>query len=154
MTTFTELPSRSSQNVILAYDSISAALWASENLTDLLRKKHGDPAVNLSSWNFGVLSNPAWSDLATADTLNADIIVLSTTSKIMQVLPPAVEHWLGKCLSRQHNGTRLSVVAFFRCGDNLDGVDSPRLQKVKQLVQKAGGFFFAPAITEEIPCAV
>lgn len=147
-------PLRTSMNVTLAYESMSSALWAAETLTDLLRKDRGAPALNLSPWCFGVLGNPAWCSLAAADTGKADIIVLSTSSKVMQQLPAPIEHWLAMCLRRQPRAGRLAVVAFFRSGKTHDGFDSPRLRKVQHLVQQAGAEFFAPALTEAMPCAV
>jgi len=131
-------------NVTLAYEGISSAVWAAEKLTGLLRKAWSVPKLCLSPWCFGVLDDPNWGDRVVSESADADMIVLSTSSRIMDQLPPSIEHWLQLCLSRQHGGDRPIVVALFRCGEVPDDIDSPRIQKVMHLVQQAGCGFFAP----------
>ena len=130
--------------VTLAYESMASALWAAEILGGIVRKAWAMPKLYLSPWCFGVLGDPTWADRVVSESLTADLIVLSTTSRDTQQLPPAIESWLEMCLRRQPGGKQLGVVAFFRSGDVQDGPDSPRIQKVMRLVQQAGCGFFAP----------
>ena len=135
---------RTGLRVTLAYENMSSALWAGEILGGIVRKAWAMPKLYLSPWCFGVLGDPTWSNRVVAESLTADLIVLSTCSRDTQQLPPPIEGWLEMCLRLQPGGKRLGVVAFFRSGEVQDGPDSPRIQKVMRLVQQAGGGFFAP----------
>jgi len=135
-------------NVILAYESLSAALWAAETLTGLLRRISGGAEPRLSPWSFSTLENPALRPHATAAAVAADLIVI-TTSSGFSVLPASVESWLGKSLAERRHATT-AVAALFGQPNRPDRADSPRLQTVQRLARDAGCEFFAPQVTEAI----
>lgn len=144
-----EISDRTKMKAILAYDTMSSALWAAHMLTDLLQKDWGKPELTLSPWSFEVIGTPAWTELAANDTLRTDMIVLSTSSVQTQALPLPIMHWLGKSLRRQSLDAMPAVIAFFRAGEIQDGINSPRLQEVQQFAEQAGCSFFAPYLLSE-----
>lgn len=132
--------------VILAYENIAAAMWAAETITALLRRIPDGPEPHLSPWSFSTLEDPEYRAHAMAAAVEADLIVIATSS-VLRLLPLSVESWLGKCLTGRHNATT-AVAAFFGRADLPDRVDSPRLQTVQRLAKEAGCAFFAPGVNE------
>ena len=140
-------------NVVLAYESLSAALWAGEILAALSRKDSDQPMVRLLPWSFSTLENPALRRLAAADADQADLIVIASRG-VASTLSAGFEDWLKTCLTRPRRTARLAVAALFEPDVRLAGADSPRLQAVRRLTQAAGCTFFAPRAAEEFALVV
>lgn len=138
-------------NLVLAYENLSAALWATERLSGVLRSISQGGIPHLSPWSFSTLENPELREQATAAGFQADLLVVATSS-VTQRLPAAVENWLGKCLSGRRSPAT-AVIAFLGCANLLDQADSPRLQTMRQLTEDAGCQFFSPSVTEATPSA-
>ena len=133
-------------NIILAYENLSAALWAAEAFTGLLRRSFEGQTTELSPWSFATLANPACRAQATDAATRADLIVIAASSGF-KLLPAVVETWLGKCLSgpRRANG---AVAAFFGHAHRPEAADSLRLQTVQRLAKEAGCQFLIPFTPE------
>jgi hypothetical protein len=132
-------------NLVLAYENLSAALWATERLKGVLRAISRDGEPRLSPWSFSTLENPALRDHAAAAGRQADLVIVATSS-MARHLPAAVESWLARCLSARGDNAA-AVVAFLGCGNQPDPADSPRLQTVQRLTHEAGCDFFSPGMT-------
>jgi hypothetical protein len=133
-------------NVTLAYETLSAALWATETLTRLFRKVPNRLEPRLSPWNFSTLEDPALREQALAAATHSDLIVIATSSGSAN-LPASVENWLGKCLESRH-GENTAVAALFGQANQPDRLDSPRILTVQRIAKEAGCEFFAPRVGE------
>lgn len=142
----TDAGSPPEMTVVLAYENLSAALWASETLAGLIRQVPDEPPPRLLPWNFSTLGIPEHCAEATAAALRADLIVIATSSA-PRLLPESIESWLGKCLADRPGG-KAAVAALFRRADLPDRDDSPRLQTVQRLAREAGCEFFSPSVNE------
>jgi len=141
-----ELPHK--LKIILAYENLSAALWAAETFTGLLRKSPEGADTQLLPWSFATLSNPADQAQATAAAAQADLIVIAPSSSF-RLLPGFVESWLKKCLSVPRR-TNTAVAALLRSAHRPEAPDSQRLRAVKRLAEEAGCRFFAPLAQEAV----
>ncbi len=129
-------------HVLLAYENISAALWAAESLTNLFRRLPLGPQMSLSPWSFAMLADLEFRARAAEAAVDSDLLVVATSSD-PRLLPAAVESWLTECLCGQTRA--ISAVAAFLGREGLfDGADSPRLKTVQRLAKRAGCEFFAP----------
>ena len=136
-------------NVLLAYENVSAALWASELITELLQIDPGAPGVTFSPRSFGMLGDPSWIHSTAAKWVEADLIVIACTSERM-VLSRAVEKWLETLLGNYSTDLiKPAVVAYFRADEKYDDSSSPRLQAVQRIAAQAGCKFFAPFVSRE-----
>jgi len=135
-------------NVLLAYENVAAALWAADLLTNLLRADKDISGVTFSPRSFGMLGDPELVSRATAELVEADLIVVSCTSGLME-LSRSVEKWLEVLLNQDAGGIKPAVVAFLRCNDEYDKLSSPRIQTLRRIAAKAGCRFFAPFVTPE-----
>ena len=133
-------------NVTLAYETLSAALWATETLTRMIRKAPNRPEPRLSPWNFSTLDDPLLRARATAAAKDSDLIVIATSSGSLN-LPTSVEDWLGVCLANRH-GENTAVAALFGPSNQPDRMDSPRILTVQRIAREAGCEFFAPRVGE------
>jgi hypothetical protein len=135
-------------NVSLVYENVSAALWAAELLTKLLRVDAGAPAISFSPRSFGMLGDPSWPGMTSVSIFEADLIVIACTSDQM-VLSRSVEKWLETVLKQNGDLIRPAVVAYFRSDEGYDKLSSPRLQTVQEIARQAGCKFFAPFVSHE-----
>jgi hypothetical protein len=131
----------------LAYENLSAALWAMETLTGLRGGISNRSEPRLSSWSFPTLENPKFRARATAVAVEADLIVIAISSGF-GLLPAALEGWLRRCLAGQRSGNA-AVVALVGRADFPDREDSLRLKTVQGMAREVGRLFFAPWVTEE-----
>ena len=134
--------------IVLAYENLSAALWATEAFTVMLRQSPDGPKTQLIPWSFSTLSNPDFSAQATDVAAQADLIVIATSSNF-RLLPAFLENWLGKCLSGKR-GPQTAVAALFGRANRPERSDSMRLRAVQELAEKAGCRFLAPFVTDGI----
>jgi hypothetical protein len=136
-------------NVLLAYENVSAALWASELITELLQVDPGAPGVSFSPRSFGMLGDPSWIHSTAAKWVDADLVVIACTTDRM-VLSRAVEKWLETLLGQYATDPiKPAVVAYFRAANVYDNSSSPRLQTVQRIAREAGCKFFAPFVSRE-----
>lgn len=133
-------------NVFLAYESLGAALRASESLAVLTRRDIDGLTLKLSPWSFASLADPELRTLSMRSIDCANLVVITSCSRAL-MLPPLIETWLRSCLERRHKAS-LAVAALFYDGDSPDEPVSPRLRSLQQVVQHAGYAFFAPRVTE------
>ena len=127
--------------VVLAYESLSAALRAADALAALSRKDTEGLAVRLSPWSFAALENPRWRSLAALDVASAELIVLASCNAT-QRLSANIERWLKACLA-QRRAASFAVAALFDRDDRPDGPETPRMQSVRRLAKEAGCEFIA-----------
>lgn len=132
--------------IVLAYENLSAALWAAETFTGLLRQSPEGAKTQVIPWSFSTLSNPDSSAQATDAAAHADLIVIAASSNF-RLLPAFVENWLGKCLSGRR-APHTAVAALFSRANGPEHSDSMRLQAVQRLAEKAGCRFFSPLSQE------
>ena len=134
------------KNVIIAYENLSAALWAAEILPRLLRQILDGPKLRVTSWSFSNLENQEHREKATAAAGEADLIVIAS-SHGSRPLPEAVESWLEKCRFERRNANA-AVAALSGRAHLPDSADAPRRQTVQRLAKETGCEFFAPCVTE------
>jgi hypothetical protein len=131
-------------NIVVAYDNLSAALWAAEALGSVRAQLPAGAESRLSPWSFATMENPAYSAEATAAAVKADLIVLAISTPVSR-LPIPAETWLRTCLAGRRKA-KTAVAAVFGCPGSMDGADSLRLQTVQRLAADHGCEFFAPGV--------
>jgi hypothetical protein len=82
----------------VAFDDLAAGHRA----VAVLRKRlpHSDEPVELKPvlWRFDLLTAAAWRDLAAADTIDSEMIVISTSEA--DAVPASIDAWVATCLAR------------------------------------------------------
>ena len=133
---------------VIAYDDLPAARRGIRVIADMACRGADDTMWRPLPWRFDFLEHPVCRELALADAINADLILISTESR--KELPPAVETWIKTSLERKR-GNHAAVVALLGPSEHLDEPGSARLQLVRQAAQVAGLDFFAPFSNYENP---
>ncbi len=129
-------------NVFIAYDDVHAGQHAMRTIKNVERRLDWPETWHPSLWRFDLLEDPDGRVLATADALQADLIVISASSR--RDLPASLQDWINACLT-QKRGTAAAVVAMLGPEDNPDEPDSPRIQFIKSAAKEAGLDFFMRA---------
>jgi hypothetical protein len=124
-------------NVVLAYENLSAALWAGEILARLLQQIPG--ARNLSPWSFSCLHDPESHGEATTAVVQADWIVVATSSG-NRPLPDAIEGWLKHSLAKRGGGG--AVTGLSKHGNAPASTSSITMQILQRVAEEAGCGFF------------
>jgi hypothetical protein len=127
---------------VVIYDDVPAGNHAIGVLAKLFREPEDRADLRPELWRFDFLDHPDWFALALVGAINADIVVISTSSA--HGLNASLENWITLCLTRKR-GTRAAVVALFGSAESADGPASARLQFVQDAAREAGLDFFAPA---------
>jgi len=133
-------------NFVIAYDDLLAARRGMRVVADMAGRAVAEAKWRPLPWKFDVLDDPGCQQLAIADAMNADLIVISTNAR--KGLPPAVEAWIKSSLA-QKRGHYAAVVAMLGPSDHLDHPDSKRLKLVRQATEAAGLDFFAPVSNQD-----
>jgi hypothetical protein len=133
---------RTTLNVVIAYDDVPAGQHAMHILGDVADNFGSNIELRPQLWAFRFLDNPDWRALAAKDVLEADMLIISTSSE--NELPAAVRNWFNSCLA-QRCGADLAVIALLGSPDKLDEHYSARFQYVQRAVSEASCDFFAPA---------
>jgi hypothetical protein len=128
-------------NVVIAYDDVPASQHAMHILADVAANFGDKLELRPQLWRFQFLEDPDWRTLAAKDVLNANMLIISTSSE--NELPAAVRSWFSSCLT-QRRGANLAVVALLGTADKMDEPYSPRFQLVQRAVREASFDFFAP----------
>ena len=140
---FPDGDSRARRNVLIAYDDVPAGQYALRTLGNADRQFEEFDKRYPSLWQFDLLEDPDWRALATAEALQADLLVISASGR--SDLPGGLKTWLGTCLE-QKKGTPTAVVALLGLGEHSDPPDSPRIQFLKSAAAAAGLEFLAPGV--------
>jgi hypothetical protein len=133
-------------NVTLAYENLSAALWASETLNRLFCQIADGPEAHLSPWNFSTLEDSFLRVPATDAAIQSDLIVIALSSA-NHVLPASVATWLRNCLA-QRRGAHTAVAALFAPSHSAHRPDATGIQTLQRLTEEAGCEFIASSVTE------
>ena len=123
------------------YEDAPAGKRALHTLEGVTHQSNGSIALHPSLWRFDLLEHPDWRAVATAEAVQAGLVVISTTSK--GELPAAVQHWVQGWLG-QSRGTVAALAALLGPADDPDAADSPRIQFLKSAAEATGLGFFAP----------
>ena len=134
------------RNVILAYENLSAALWAAENLPRLLRQIPDGPKLRVAPWSFSKLENREHREQAAAAAGEAHLIVIAS-SRGSRPLPETVKSWLGKCRFERRSADS-AAASFLDDTPRPGGADSPRLRTAPRFAEETGCEFFVPRATE------
>lgn len=130
---------------VIIYDELEAGQCAMQAAARLLNKAVVEADTKTVFWHFNLLEYPNWRIWATADVLNADLLIIATHTE--SGLPGNVARWLQDCFTQQPD-LNCAVVTLFGRPGNYDGAQSPRLQLVRQIVEGAGLNFFAPGMQQ------
>jgi len=125
--------------VVVIYDNLSAGQRAMITLTSLVDQfRGGRVELRPQLWRFDLLESTAWFDLALADGICADMLIVSTSRT--EGLPAKVSGWLTLCLARKQ-GTGAAIVAL---PGSAGESDTPRFHFLKSAAVDAGLEFFTP----------
>ena len=127
--------------VVIVYDDAPAGKYALHTLEGVTHQLSGSIALYPSLWRFDLLEDPDWRAVATAEAVQAGLVVISTSSKAE--LPTAVRDWVQGWLG-QSRGTDAALAALLGPADDPDAADSPRIQFLRSAAEAAGLGFFAP----------
>jgi hypothetical protein len=142
---------KSALRVVIAYSDFAAGKRAMRVLADLGKGLGDDIEFHPLPWSFDLLADIDWREVAARDAINADILIIATSSA--STLPPAVERWV-KTTIAQKRGTDAAVVALFGPEENSEGAGAARLEALQAVARQAGLAFFAPAPRQELDEAI
>jgi CheY-like chemotaxis protein len=128
-------------SVVIAYGDVPAGRRALHLLDDVAHAEGERTELCPLLWRFDILDVAEWRAEATHPALQADLLIISTSSKAD--LPAAVQDWVRSCLS-QKRGRAAALVALLGPADDADAPDSPRFQFLSAAAAAAGLGFFAP----------
>ena len=137
--------------VVIAYNDVAAGKRAMRVLADLGKGLGDEIEFQPFPWSFDLLADMDWRKAAARDAVNADILIIATSSA--NPLPPAIGRWAEAAIS-QKRGTAAAVIALFGSDENPDGAGSSRLEAIQTAVRQAGLDFFAPAPRHELDEAI
>jgi|ERR1051325_949428 hypothetical protein len=127
--------------ILIAYDTVAAGQRAMQ-LFSWLGRIHGEELdFRPQLWSFDLLADPNWRELAGADLMQADMILVAALGQ--SDLPAHMRTWLSACLTRRQ-GADAAIVALFGTEDDTDDPGSPRLKFLEGEAKAAGLQFFAP----------
>ena len=141
----------SALQVVIAYDDIAAGGRAMRVLADLGEGLGDAIEFQPIPWSFDLLADVDWREMAATDAVNADILIIGTSST--NPLPLAVQRWVETAIA-QKRGTDAAVVALFGLEENPDRAGSSRLEAIQAVARQAGLDFFAPAPHHELDEAI
>lgn len=137
--------------VVIAYNDLASGQRAVRVLADLAKSLGEEIQFEPLPWSFGLLSDPDWGKVAASDAINADILIISTSSE--RPLPTAVGRWTESAIHRKR-GTLAAVVALLGTEENPDGAGSSRLAAIRMAARQAGLEFFAPARRDDLDSTI
>jgi hypothetical protein len=140
--------SSSELNVILAYENLSAALWAMETLTELLQQMSNRAEPRFSAWNFAKLRSAHYCAEATAAALGADLIMIAVANR-ETLLPSSVKSWLGRCLFHRCNANQ-AIAALYGRANFYERRPSPHSREIQSPASDPGCEFFAHCSLAEV----
>ena len=129
-------------NVLILYDQVAAGQRAMHLFSRLGREHELQIAFQPFPWRVDFVTDPKLVELAAADALKADLIIISTTTR--SDLPSAVQDWLLACLARMR-GSNAAIVALSGTEEEVNQADSPWLEFLRRAAKDSGLDFFPPA---------
>lgn len=133
--------------VVIAYDDAAAGKRAMRTMGNLTKGLADEIKLQPLPWRFDLLADTDWFRVAASDAVNADILIIATSSA--KPLPDAVGRWVEDAIS-QKRGTSAAVVALFGPEENPDELGSSRLHGIQTAAERAGLDFFAPGPRHEL----
>jgi hypothetical protein len=131
-------------DLVIVYETLSAALWGSETVMNLFRQIKDCPAPRVSAWPFSSIENFGIRGHATNNAFSSDLLVIAASSA-HRLLPAYLEQWVETCFAMPRRSP-CAIAALLRKASIPDGPDSPRLQFLQRLAQANGCGFFAPFV--------
>jgi CheY-like chemotaxis protein len=131
--------------VIIVYGDAPAGEHALYTIEKVSHHLGGSIALYPSLWRFDLLEDPDWRAAATAEAVQAGLVVISTSSR--DDLPVAVRDWVQGCLQAKTSAAG-ALVALLGPADAMDSSDSPRIRFLRNAAEAAGFGFFAPTPAE------
>ena len=135
------LSEESRWGVIIVYDDAPAGEHALYTIEKVRQHLGGSIALYPSLWRFYLLEAPDWRTAATAQAVQAGLIVISISSR--DDLPVAVRDWVHGCLQAKTSAAG-ALVALLGPAGAMDSPDSPRIEFLRNAAEAAGFGFFTP----------
>jgi CheY-like chemotaxis protein len=135
------LDAAASWGVVIVYDDAPAGKHAIHTLEGVRRQLGGRIALHPSLWRFDLLEDADWRAAATAEAVQAGLVIISTSSK--GDLPAAVRDWVHGCL-QAGTSSPSALVALLGPAGAMDTSDSARILFLRNAAEAAGFGFFAP----------
>jgi hypothetical protein len=136
--------------VVIVCDDTRAGRRAMIAFDDVVHMLGGKKRPHPRLWRFDLLEDAVWRAAATADVLQAGLLIVSATSK--SNLPAAVQDWIGDWVQLrliQNRRHAAALAALLGPMDDPDATDSPRIQFLKGAAETAGLGFVAPTAQAE-----
>lgn len=108
-----DLQAKPVMNVVIVYENFEAGKHAKRTFDYLANSLGNECQLSSQMWKFDVLGIQKLRDMAAADALAADIIIVSSAGK--NELPGPVLAWIDLWLEQKSNA--LALVALFTCPD-------------------------------------
>lgn len=149
----TFLSSRSSEErtrdftVVIAYDNAAAGRRAAHLFSTVGKEHTDDLRFRLQPWRFDLLSDPDWGPFAAGEALEADLLVVSTSSPH---LPAMIKDWLTVWLDAKR-GAQAAVVALIDAEQEAASANSAGLEFLRSATNEAGLDFFSPQLEHGHP---
>jgi CheY-like chemotaxis protein len=137
-------------DVVIVYDDARAGRHAVRVIEEVTGQLGEETNLHPVLWRFDLLEDPDWSAAAAAEAAQAGLIIIFASSK--GSLPVAVQRWVQECLQPGAEPSA-ALIALLGPANDLDPLDSPRVQFLKSAAETAGFSFFAPAPQVETPPA-
>ncbi len=128
-------------NAFCAYDNLSGGQRAMQLVCELERESPEEIQIQPLLWRFDLLADPEWQQLAVADVMRADLLIVSAASC---ELPTAVRRWLTASLSREIVTHKALVALLGKQGQTVE-TNLPSLLFLQTVARKGGLAFFAPS---------
>jgi hypothetical protein len=135
------MPKKPSLKIVIVYENFIAGIRGREISERLAAQLKSDVDVNSGLWKFDLLDNPTLRDQASAEAINADIVIISVRNCD---LPHGVHEWLEGWLpaKKQHDAALVAVIE----PDQESGSEAHQLQEhLRSLAAKASMDFFCNA---------
>jgi hypothetical protein len=130
----------SSLKVTIVHDDLPSGIKAKRALATIGKNFEGQLQLCRRLWRTNLLDDPGWFGLALADGVDADILVIATSSS--NELKGSLKHWIEACLARK-TGTGAAIVALLADGETTDSANGSVVEFIHCAAQNAGLDFFA-----------
>jgi hypothetical protein len=138
-------------NVIILYDDLAAGRWAGEVFSSVGESQSGDLHFHLQPWRLDFLSDPDWTNVATAEAAGTQLLVLSMSHS--SSLTSTIENWLRAWLHDKH-GTDAALVVLADDAEEEYSDGASHIAFLKDAATKAGVNFFSvrPPAHDSLQC--
>ncbi len=132
--------------VAILYEGVPAGQHAIQLVCHLCYSRGVKFEFPLKTWSFELLCDPEWREVAAADAVQAQLLVVASHNP--NPLPRFFQNWLKACLKRKR-GTAAGMMALISSSRGMDKAGSPRLQWLQTAARQASMDFFAPTPGDE-----